>query len=481
MSSSFPADLGVLSAFAPELATTIARVASDVALVIDRGGVILNVGEGPSPLAASCSEWVGRHWADTATADTRRKIEMLLEEVRTSGVTRRREVNHHGPGGADIPLTWAAIRLGDEGQVLAVGRDLRAVAAIQQRLVDAQQDMERQYWSRRQAENRYRLLFQVASDGVLVLAAASLQVLEANAAATGLFGLQGGALIGRPLPEGLPIKARAAVAELLANARSTGRAGEIRVRAWNGGGALDISATPFRDDDQQQLLVRARLDESDAAGHRAVPTMAAFVETTPDAVIITDSAGRILMANPAFVRLSGHDNESQVRGRPVQDLLGDDDGSGGWVRLISRALVAGIVPRTLLHVKAPRALPLAVEATAALLTEGEQACVGLTLRTRARAEPWAAPLQPANDMLYNGVALHEQLGRVPLCELLAEINQRAERHLVASALKRSGGLRPLAAELLGLAPEALDQLMQRHTQSVDVLDAIPDGQPPLRH
>ena len=59
--------------------------------------------------------------------------------------------------------------LGRDGPVLAVGRDLRAVSAIQQRFIDAQQAMERDYWRQRQAEARYRMLFQVATDGVLVV------------------------------------------------------------------------------------------------------------------------------------------------------------------------------------------------------------------------------------------------------------------------------------------------------------------------
>ena len=202
-------DLSALAPLASELATTIARVASDIALVIDRDGIIRTVAEGAAPLSSTCGDWVGQHWVDTATAGTRRKIEMLLQEVSTTGITRRREVNHPGHGGDDIPVTWAAIRLGEGGSVLAVGRDLRAVAAIQQRLVDAQQDMERQFWNRRQSENRYRLLFQVASDGVLVLDAASLQVLEANAAAATLLGPDAGVAGGPALPEGLPASARA--------------------------------------------------------------------------------------------------------------------------------------------------------------------------------------------------------------------------------------------------------------------------------
>ena len=161
------ADLSLLSGLAPELAAAFVSLASDIALVIDEGGVIRNVATGDA--GPSAGGWVGRPWVETVTGDTRRKVELLLQEVGSAGVARRREVNHPSPGAPDIPIAYTAIRLGASGPVLAVGRDLRAVAAIQQRFVDAQQEMEREYWRLRQAQTQRRLLEQVARDAVLVV------------------------------------------------------------------------------------------------------------------------------------------------------------------------------------------------------------------------------------------------------------------------------------------------------------------------
>lgn len=143
-----PDPLSALSPLATEVAATMARIASDIAIVIDGDGIIRSVAEGAAPLSATpwVSDWVGRRWVDTVTADTRLKIEALLSELRTSGVTQRREVNHPLADGDQVPVAWAAIRLGDAGPVVAVGRDLRAVAAIQRRFLDVQHDMERDYW-----------------------------------------------------------------------------------------------------------------------------------------------------------------------------------------------------------------------------------------------------------------------------------------------------------------------------------------------
>ena len=65
------------------------------------------------------------------------------------------------PRGPDLPVLYSAMQVGRDGRVVAVGRDLRAMAALQQRLVDAQQSMERDYARLRHVETRYRLLFQI--------------------------------------------------------------------------------------------------------------------------------------------------------------------------------------------------------------------------------------------------------------------------------------------------------------------------------
>lgn len=473
MSKPTDPDLSALSPLATELATTIARVASDIALVIDKDGVISSVAEGAAVQAQGCSQWVGQRWVDTVSASTRPKIQSLLDEVASSGiVSRRREVSHLAQGGDELPVTWSAIRLGADGPVLAVGRDLRAVAAIQQRFVEAQQDMERHYWSRRQAENRYQLLFQVANDAVLVLDADSLQVLEANVASALLLGHELNLIRGQPLVDSLPPSARAAVAELLAHVRSTGRAGEIRVRGPATPGVLDISATPFRVGDQQQILLRARREEASAGtvDSLALSRMAEFVETTPDAVVITDFAGGILMANPAFQRLTRQGDETRLRGQSLSALL--LDAGGAWSRLVARVRDAGMVSNLPLEVGSLDGGPQSVRVSAALMAEGEEACLGFILRPSHRL-----PVHLAGDDVLAG--LLDQVGRVPLADLLVEVAHRAERQLIESALLRTGGQRAAAADALGMTPEALELRIQRHGLSGLGYPGSATGLPPL--
>ena len=142
-----------------ESAANLIAAAADVALVVDVHGVIRDVACGSDEFAQeSCKNWVGRPWIDTVTIETKPKIEALLRDAGIKGERKWRQVNHAYSKGADVPFSYSAVQVGHDGRIVAFGRDLRANAALQQRLVDAQQSMERDYWRLRHVETRYRLL-----------------------------------------------------------------------------------------------------------------------------------------------------------------------------------------------------------------------------------------------------------------------------------------------------------------------------------
>lgn len=456
-----PQDLGALSDHAPALAAVVAQVASDVALIIDADGVIRSIAEGGAALSPSMAGWVGRRWVDTATPDSQRKLQSLLEEARLgSGAARRREVNHPGPGGNDIPVAWSAIQLGLQGPVVAVGRDLRAVVAIQQRFLSAQQDLERDYWRRRETENRYQRLFQVASDAVLVLDASSHELIECNDTARACFpgtGAAPGQGPGptRPWTTSVPRLARAAVAELLAAAATGGRAAEIRVRALADGGACAMSATPFRVGDRLQLLVRARRELPGGADAADLRHAAQMVETTPDAVVVTDASGHVQLANPAFVALVDRGDESHLRGLPLAELTGDQHGR--WSELLERARTQGMAQIEPLHLNVG-AVSTAARVSAALLTDGEQEAVGFVMQVLSPGTARPVDEPPAWTELSEAAG---RLGTAPLESLMIEVTRAAERHLVKRAWTLSAGRIDECAAVLGLS---LDRLRSRLQQ-----------------
>lgn len=465
------ADLGALAGLAPELANTFATIASDIALVIDAAGFIRNVAVGDAAIGRGADQWLGCHFADTVTQDTRAKIELLLQEVRHSGVSRRREVSVPGTEGTSIPVAFAAIRLGADGPVLAVGRDLRAIAAIQQRFLDAQQELERDYWRQRQTEARYRLLFQVATDAVLVVDAATLSIIEANRAAAELFGRAPAQMAGQHAAAGIDAASRPAVEELLCAARASGKPAEIRARLGAPAGQpavalVDVSATPFRatSDGASQLLLLVRVRSTERRGTDATRRLAEFVEHTPDAVVITDSQGRLQVANPAFLAMCpAGASDGHVKGRTLAELLGDP--GHRLAALVADVRRHGIAAQVRVPIGARQGAWIAdsadeVEVSAALLAEGDQECIGFTLRRHAA--PAGRSLQPVDGLAAAIETLATQLGRVSLPELMQEATHLAERYLIRHALERSRGHAPTAADWLGITPESLALRLVRH-------------------
>ena len=80
-------------------------------------------------------------------------------------------------------MEYTTVRLGGKAGLIAIGRNLQAVAELQSRLIAAQQAMEQEYWKLREVETRYRLLFDASNEAVLLLKADTLRIMEANPAA----------------------------------------------------------------------------------------------------------------------------------------------------------------------------------------------------------------------------------------------------------------------------------------------------------
>ena len=445
--SDAPLDLSVLSRWAPELAQTFVSLSSDIALVLDGGGVIQNVVQNSGePLAPSAHEWVGRSWADTVTGETRGKVEQLLKEVGATGIARKREINHPSGVGTSVAVAYTAVRLGAEGPVLVVGRDLRSITAIQKRFLDAQQEMERGYWRARQAEARYRLLFQVATDAVMVVDAHSLQILEANLAASDLFELGMDQVVGRQATFGFESHSRGAVTELLTSARASGQPAEIRARLAGKVTGTSVLATPFRTDDAMRLLVRIRTIEMPGSSADLNATLARLVDSTSDGVVVTDPVGRILIANPAFLRLVAMPTEADVKGRPLMDWVGVSDQQ--FASVLQQVRRQGIARRIGSRLMSSDASIAEVEISAALLTEGDQECVGFTIHgLPVQADDTGTPVE---QLVVAIETLTATLGSAPLSTLLEDSAVLVRAHFARIALARCGNDPVLAASMLGV-------------------------------
>ena len=119
-----------------------------------------------------------------------------------------------GPDEEPVPVScWLCAQTEDNTLEIACV-DLRGETSLRQQLVNAQRTLEKDYWSNRRLEARYRRMLDMVAEGFLVVDDLSGRVLEANNVATSLLELEEGALVGRVFPVGLDNEGARALTEL---------------------------------------------------------------------------------------------------------------------------------------------------------------------------------------------------------------------------------------------------------------------------
>ena len=339
--------------------------------------------------------------------------------------------------------------------MIAIGRDDRATAAMQQRLMEAQQALERDYGRVRDAEFRYRLLFQMSGEAIMVVDAATRKITEANPAAETSLGT-GRTLIGEPFAKVFARSSQDEAAALLTVAQSTARTSAPSVRLSGAHRDFVVSASVFRQDRVSQYLVRLSPAEHEPAAPDAGPNLLAVVERIPDAFLVTDESLNILTANTAFLDLARLGTHEQAVGQSLSQFLG----RAGLDRniLIDTLVAHGSVKNfaTLLRNQYGGQEDIEVSAVS---VPGAEIHFGFTMRTVSRGAH--ARSQPSSELGRSVEQLTELVGRVTLKELVRETTDLVERLCIEAALELSKDNRASAAEILGLSRQSLYSKLHR--------------------
>ena len=454
-----------------QTAASLISAAADVALVLDEHGVIQDMAFGSEELKHGRHDWLGKSWLQTVTIESRPKVEEMLSEAAGSGSAKWRHINHPSTDSADLALLYTVVPLSrDEGphRAVAFGRDLRSQVALQQRLVSAQLSMERDYWRLRHVETRYRLLFQVASEAVLILDATSEKLEEANPAAHKLLGEKSRATHWT-LVQSLDSLSVPAVLQMFAALRLRGRADPITVCLAGSADVYTLSGSLFRQENSTHFLVRITpLKPTEASSESSLTQLLLqVVDKAPDAFAVTDLEGRVLTVNRAFLELTQLASEAMARGEPLQKWLGR---SGVDMNvLISNLRQRGTVRLYATTLQGEYGSSAEVEISAVSVTTGDQPCLGFTIRDigrRLSAEPLSG-----KDLPRSAGQMTELVGRVPLRDIVRETTDLIEELCIEAALELTGDNRAAAAEMLGLSRQSLYVKLKRFGVSDTVVES----------
>lgn len=446
-----------------DAAAELITAAADVVLILDEAGVIRDLAFGSEDLAAQgCNEWLGKTWSQTVTVESQPKVEAMLKQAVSGDGVRWRHVNHPVlGGGADLPLSYSVVPVRRKGQpaatasphTLAFGRDLRAQVALQQRLVTAQLSLERDYWRLRQVETRYRLLFQMAAEPVLILNGSIDKVEEANPAAHELFG-EKAKRAGWTLTDSLDAESAEALRALLERLRATGKAEPLSLRLEGHAQPLILTASQFRQDNNLHFLLRFALSGAQPSAGRSdsgQQQLLQVMESAPDAFVVTDLDGRVLSVNRAFLDLGQLASQDQAQGQLLDKWLGR---TGVDFRvLLSNLRQHGAVKLFATQMRGDLGASAEVEISAVAVATGEQRCLGFVIRDMGRR--LTADGRGVKELPRSASQMTELVGRLPLKDIVRETTDLIEQLCIEAALQLTGDNRASAAEMLGLSRQSL--------------------------
>lgn len=443
------------------------RAAFDIAFVLDKDGVIQDVSVRKTELLAlDCQAWVGRSWVDTVTSESRIKVQEMLASQVDSEDLRWRQVNHAMGKGADLPVQYAVLRLGDDGRFLALGRDMEAIAVLQRRLIETQQSIERDYLRLRHIETKYRILFETGSEAVLLVDGLSFRVLDANSSAQVFVKDSNKKLIGRDITDCFESTYRDEIQSVLRMAHATGRVEMCRARFVGASGDCTVSASVFRQESGPHFLVRLL-----PHGMVSRPTLAAdqellfseALEHSPDGFVLTDRAGVIKSANAEMMTMLGVTAMTQMHGQPLENWL--VRGGVDWGVLLTNLRAQTVVKDFATELRVMAGSTIAVEISALTLNT-DQAYYAFYIRDVERARVKETPI--VGGMVNSVAELSKLVGRMPMRDIVGETVDMIEKMCIQSALELTRNNRASAAEMLGLSRQSLYVKLRRFEMVSDM-------------
>ena len=454
----FKAPRKALTGLDGETVAGVINAAADIALLLDKRGVIRDISVGSRALSSSLQpDWVGRPFVDVVTLDSRPKVDLLLADVDASEPLPR-QVNHPAQGSSEtIAVQYSVRRLNGDGRCLAIGRDLSALANLQQKVIEAEQSIESDYSRLRLAETRYRLLLQTVSDAILVVDLQTRRVVDLNPAAAALLGDTGRRLIGRAVTEAFDARGAEALGDWLVGLRTAGRAEELRVRGA-GGRECRVQGTLFRQDNVSHALLRLSAPGAATPAATSVGPWTEVTQRLPDALVVTTAEGRVVAANRAFLDLVQLATDEQVRNESLERWLGRPGVDLGV--LVANLRQHGSVRFFATTLRGEYGSTTEVEISAVAVELEGQSWLGFAIRNVERRR--VTDGRPTRELPRSVEQLTELVGRVSLKELVRETTDVIERLCIEAALELTGDNRASAAEMLGLSRQSLYVKLRRY-------------------
>lgn len=438
----------------PELLSEIVATAADISLLVTDEGRVGAVMVNPHhPAFGKLDDWVGQHFFDIVTEESRPKFVRRLEAVMKPGAKSMAvEINHVGLSMWEFPVRYVMHCIGKDKTVLMLGRDMRPIAEMQQQLVMAQIALERDYETQREMDTRYRVLMETTLDAVVLLSMNNGRIVDLNASAAALLGGARLELVGAAIAQEFEGRRRGEFLESLTNIASADSISPVELVARRSQRRLRVIPKLFRAAGERLMLCRLESHEqASLALNESHENLERFFHEGVDAIVFLDQDGVITLVNDAFLKLTESNHLADVRGRSMADFLSrgavdlrvilDNAKRSRQLRLYSTKLVNEFSGQ------------VSVEVSATYFSDRPRPGFALVLRDSSWAELVRRPGLAGSEDGMRGVM--ELVGSSTLKDIVAETTDVVEKMCIQTAVDLTRNNRMAAAEMLGLSRQSL--------------------------
>ena len=448
-------DFGSIPMIEPEFLGNILATSSDIAVMIDLKGSIKSVLVNQSEqYYGDLSHWEGKNITKFLTMDSIPKLERALDKL-NSGQTilHSIELNHQDNAKWQFPVRYNAHLVGQNDNILLLGRDLRSISETQQQLVKAQIAVEQSHEERKEYDAHYRSIFSTANEPIFVLDAKTGKIRQANPAACTLLGEDIDRLLTEPFGKFVGFKDKKDLADRMAMAAMSKTTLKV-VISHNGQDTEAILYTViYRASGQQVLLVRLNLEKNRANLNDPLSqNLIALYKNGTDGIVFTNASGVISYVNESFLELLNTAQGSEIVGRSLGDFL--SKGQIDLAVMLENVQRVGQMRIYSTDLKNDFGLKTAVEVSMTKISSNTSKQVSFVIRETSRAEP-PGPMRPAIASNDNNPSIAELVGSASLKEIVAETTDVIEKICIQTAVETTNNNKAAAAEMLGLSRQSL--------------------------
>jgi transcriptional regulator PpsR len=415
---------GSIPLIVPEVLGNIIATAGDISIVISDVGQILSALVNPTHQRfGSLDHWEGRDIRDFLTVESIPKLEAQIAAFSTGDeINRGIELNHSDDHDWEFPVRYTLHRIGHDGSLLMIGRDLRPIAEIQQQLVQAQMSLERDYEAQRENDTRFRVLMETIHEAVMFVSIASGKILDMNRAASTMLGVSSDDFKKVALTSEFELTSKGDLLEELSSVATADTKKLVELVAKKSKRKFLAVPSVFRAGGERVLL--CQLDGAGASPQsqdELTDNLSSLYNEGVDAIVFTDDAGIIRTANESFLNLAGIAEISMAKGKPLSDFLArgtidtkvliDNAKKSGHMRLYSTKVTSDFAGQT------------PVEMSVSFLEDANHPALAFVFRDASRSEPGQRTTTMPDD---GGRSVMELVGSATLKEIVRGRNARPQ-------------------------------------------------------